>query len=34
VDEDHRAVRFCTSWASTQENVDALCHELERIAAI
>lgn len=34
VDEDHRAVRFCTSWASTQENVDALCHELERIAQI
>ena len=34
VDEDHRAVRFCTSWASTQENVDALCHELERIAAV
>ena len=34
VDENHRAVRFCTSWASTQENVDALCHELERIATL
>ena len=34
IDENHRAVRFCTSWASTQENVDALCRELERIAAL
>ena len=25
------AVRFCTSWASTQENVDALCRDLEKI---
>ena len=32
VDENHRCVRFCTSWASTQENVDALCKELKRIA--
>ena len=32
VDENHRCVRFCTSWASTQENVDALCRELKRIA--
>lgn len=32
VDEDHRAVRFCTSWASTQENVDALCKELTRLS--
>ena len=31
VDENHRCVRFCTSWASTQENVDALCAELKRI---
>ena len=31
VDESHRCVRFCTSWASTQENVDALCQELKRI---
>ena len=34
IDENHRAVRFCTSWASTQENVEALCRELERIAAL
>lgn len=34
VDENHRAVRFCTSWASTQVNVDALCKELERIATL
>jgi len=32
VDEHHRCVRFCTSWASTQANVDALCAEMERIA--
>ena len=32
VDDTHRCVRFCTSWASTQENVDALCRELKRIA--
>lgn len=29
VDDTHRAVRFCTSWASRQENVDALCAALE-----
>ena len=28
VDETHRAVRFCTSWATTEENVDALCQAL------
>ena len=32
VDETHRAVRFCTSWASTEANVDALCAELKHIA--
>lgn len=31
VDEDHRAVRFCTSWATKQENVDALCAALRQI---
>ena len=31
IDENHRAVRFCTSWASKRENVDALCDELRRI---
>ena len=34
VDESHRCVRFCTSWASTQENVDALCRELKRIGGM
>lgn len=28
VDDHHRAVRFCTSWATKQENVDALCSAL------
>lgn len=27
-DEHHTAVRFCTSWASAQENVDALCQDI------
>ncbi len=31
VDESHRAVRFCTSWATKQENVDALCEALRQI---
>ena len=30
IDEAHHAVRFCTSWATRQENVDALCTELRR----
>lgn len=32
VDETHRAVRFCTSWATKEENVDALCAELEKLS--
>ena len=28
VSETHRAIRFCTSWATTQENVDKLCDAL------
>ena len=28
VSDTHRAVRFCTSWATTQENVDKLCAAL------
>ena len=28
VDDSHSAIRFCTSWATTQENVDALCKAL------
>ena len=31
VDEEHRAVRFCTSWATKQENVDALCEALRKV---
>ena len=30
-DEKHRAVRFCTSWATTQENTDKLCAALKSI---
>lgn len=30
IDEDHRAVRFCTSWATTEENVVALCDALKQ----
>ena len=33
VDEDHTMVRFCTSWATTQFEVDALCAALMEIAA-
>lgn len=32
VDETSRAVRFCTSWATKEENVRALCGELRRIS--
>lgn len=28
IDETHQAVRFCTSWATSQDNVDALCADL------
>lgn len=31
VDETHRAVRFCTSWATREENVDALCSCLRQL---
>jgi len=32
VDETHRAIRFCTSWATTEENVDALCAAIRKLA--
>lgn len=32
VDDRRRAVRFCTSWATTEESVDALCGEILKIA--
>ena len=31
VDSSHRAVRFCTSWATKEENVDALCERLKTL---
>ncbi len=31
VDENHRAVRFCTSWATKPEAVASLCRDLERL---
>ncbi len=33
VDETHRAVRFCTSWATREEAVDALCTALRRLSS-
>lgn len=32
VDEEHSAVRFCTSWATPEENVDSLIADLKRLA--
>lgn len=32
VDDVHRAVRICTSWATTKENVDALCLKLKNLS--
>lgn len=31
IDESHHAVRFCTSWATKQENVDKLCGALRQL---
>ena len=31
VDDTHRAVRFCTSWATKPENVERLCADLTRL---
>ena len=31
IDEHHTAVRFCTSWATTQQSMDALCAALWRL---
>lgn len=31
VDSQHRAVRFCTSWATKEEDVDALCAVLKSL---
>ena len=32
VSPTHRAVRFCTSWATTEQNTDALCACLRRLS--
>lgn len=32
VDEDHQAVRFCTSWANTEEEVQFLCQLLRKLS--
>ncbi len=32
IDDMHQAVRFCTSWATTEEAVNALCSDLERLS--
>ena len=32
VDEDRRACRFCTSWATKEENVEALCADLRSLS--
>lgn len=31
IDESHSSVRFCTSWATTQENVDLLCAAIREL---
>ena len=31
VSDTHRAVRFCTSWATKEENVEKLCEDLHRL---
>ena len=31
-DETHRTVRFCTSWATTQAQMDALCRKLRELS--
>lgn len=31
IDEEHSAVRFCTSWATREENVDALIRAIQRL---
>ena len=32
VDDGHRAVRFCTSWATLEENVSLLCDRLTKLS--
>ena len=32
VDQDHTVVRFCTSWATKKESVEALCERLKQLS--
>ena len=32
VDDNHTAVRFCTSWATKEDDLDALCNALTKIS--
>ena len=32
LDETHRAIRICTSWATKQENVEALCTRIRELS--
>lgn len=34
LDDDLRVCRFCTSWATKQENVDALCEDLRKLSKV
>lgn len=34
VDESHSAVRFCTSWATTDAQVDALCNDIASLPQV
>lgn len=34
VSDTHRAVRFCTSWATSEENVEKLCRTLKRLIKV
>ena len=33
IDNSHSAIRFCTSWATRPENVDALCQDIRSLSA-
>lgn len=32
IDDSHKAVRFCTSWATTQQSIDLLCDTIQRFS--
>lgn len=33
IDKDHRMVRFCTSWSTSEEDLDALCAALRELSS-